>query len=371
MIYLKNLDWNPFIIRLIGAFAFLLFFLLFRKLLRKFTIGLLSKISIKKLALGSKLTEALQKPLDYLFLFTGIWGALCISPLIRYKEISSNSFWSSEAVFSLDFIPFESVTTLYTVVFVSIATWGIYNLEVVYEMVLSDLNAKLGITDNTLLIRFTSKLIRFFTLLIGGAIVLSLLFGDIGGIITGVGLGGVAFAFVSKDALSNILSGALLMMDKPFIIGDWVEVSGIEGIIEDISFRSTRIRTFTQGVVVIPNAKIGNENIINWSRMEKRRVKFNLTLPYHTPLDKIHTCIQQINCLLSAHPTIEQGSFLVGLESLGDYSLNIQVLYFSLATDYASYLKIKETINLRILEICEKETIQIAFPTQTLHVHSS
>ncbi len=371
MTYLESLNWEPWIFRAIGAFIFLLFFLLFRKLLRQLILGLLAKIHLKKLELGSKLTEALQKPLDYLFLFTAFWGALCVSPLVHYTVASDLSFWAPHAAFPFSFLPFKGMTKLYTIVFVSIATWGIYNLEVVYESLLFGLNNKLEITDNTLLIRFTSRLVRFFTLIIGGAIVLSLLFGDIGGIITGVGLGGVAFAFISKDALSNILSGVLLMLDKPFIIGDWVEVSGIEGVIEDISFRSTRIRTFTQGVVVIPNAKIGNENIINWSRMEKRRVKFQLTLAYDTPLPQLQTCITQIKNALASHPSIEQSSYLVALENLGDYSLNIQVLFFSLATDYASYLQLKEAINFRILEICEKENITIAFPTQTLQVHSS
>lgn len=370
MYWFDNLALDSFVLRLVSAILFMLFFLIFRKLLRKLTLKLLSKIKFRKYDLSTKLTEALQKPLDYLFLFTGCFGSLCLSPFVKYTHITAESLWIVKSPVPLDFIPFEWVTKGYIVIFIIFCTWAIYNLEYLYEAMVTGLNDKLSITDNTLLIRFTCKLIRFFTLVLGGGIILSFVFGDISSLVTGVGLGGVAFAFISKDALSNILSGALLMLDKPFVIGDWVQVLDSEGIIEDISFRSTRIRTFTQGIVIIPNAKIGGENIINWSRMTKRRVKFNLHLAYDTPTAQINRCMEHIKEALLLNESIEKNTFLVALESIQDYCLDIQIIFFSLKTDYASYINLKEIVNLKLLEICEKEAIRFAFPTQTVYVQT-
>lgn len=368
MYYFQSLLKEPFYIRAFLSVLIFVVFWLFKKWFSKLIIFLLRKLPFKHMPLDTQFSAALQKPLNTLFLFTGIYFAICISPFASYADRNSFFIWVVDTPFS--FIKVDIITKFYQAVFISVTTWGIYNLEHVYEEVIGSLNTRFSITDNTLLIRFSATIIRFFTIVLGAAIVLSIFIKNITGIITGVGLGGVAFAFVAKDALSNILSGALLMLDKPFVIGDWIQVNTLEGTVEDISFRSTRIRTFTQGLVVIPNAQIGNEHLINWSRMEKRRVKFSLGVGYNTPLDKLKHLIDCIEHCIKTHDAIDKEAVLVAFDAFGDYALGIQIIYYTLETDYASHLKIKESINLAILELCEKQAIEIAFPTQTLHVLS-
>ncbi len=362
---------SSFYMRILAAFALIILFYILKKTIIKLILRLFSKIKFKNYSLDYKLTDALGKPLDYFWTYTGLYLAICISPFVTYTFIPNSMLWFIDSYVSLAVIPFSSLTKLYTVFAVIICTWGIYNLEFVYEEFFTQLNTNFSLTDNTLLIRFSAKIIRFFTVIVGIFIVLSLFIKDIAGIVTGVGLGSVAFAFVTKDALSNILSGALLMIDKPFVIGDWIQVDDLEGTVEDISFRSTRIRTFTQGVVMIPNSKVSSENIINWSKMQKRRVKFDLLLDYHTPISKIHTCMDKIKCLLASHPSIEDGSFIVRLESIGIYALQIQIIYFSLEVEYSRFLEIKESANLQMLDMFAQEEVKFAFPTQTVITHQA
>ena len=130
------------------------------------------------------------------------------------------------------------------------------------------------------------------------------------------------------------------MLDKPFVIGDWIEIIGLEGVVEDISFRSTRLRTFTQGQVVIPNAQISNANLINWTRMEKRRVKFDLGIDYNTSIKDLNLCMSRIKEILKKDPDVENETYIVAFENFGDYALNIQILYFSMHTSYAPYLEV-------------------------------
>lgn len=361
---------NSLYVRLIASLLLLFFFFFGRKLLSRLAIRLVSRIKVKHNLLEFRQFDSLQLPFNYLFLCTGIYIALAISPFVSYPKLPEDSFWFISTAIPISILPFSLLTNIYSSVIAALVTWIIYQLEHVYEPSLSSLTTKLPFMDNSLFIRFLAKMIRFLTVLVGSFISISLLFPDFTKILTGVGIGGVAVAFIGKDALANILSGALLMMDKPFVINDWIELCNLEGVVEDISFRSTRIRTFTQGLVVIPNSQIGNENIINWSRMEKRRVKFDLGIAYNTSIADIQQCIDGIKQILGNCNEVENETYLVNFESFGDYALNISIIYFSLETSYAPYVQVKEEVNLQILSLCEKLNIEIAFPTQTICMQS-
>ena len=188
---------------------------------------------------------------------------------------------------------------------------------------------------------------------------------------TGVGIGGAAVALVAKDSLASIFSGMFLLLDKPFVIGDWISINDIEGVVEDISFRSTRIRTFSQSLVIIPNNTINNANITNWSRMEKRRVVFDLGVSYDTTPEQIQLCTHEIQSALSLMDEVEKETYQVHFTTFGDYSLNIQIIYYTTATQLADYLAVREKVNLKILELCEAHHIEIAFPTQTILLPTS
>ncbi len=158
----------------------------------------------------------------------------------------------------------------------------------------------------------------------------------------------------------------ILLLDKPFVIGEWIKIGDLEGIVEDISFRSTRIRTFTQGQIVIPNATVGGANIVNWSSMKKRRAKFNIGITYSTTPKQIEMLNADIKTFLSTHKDVEPDTYVIAFDNFGDYSLNIDIMYYTFKTDYAGYMSVKESINLELIHICKNLGVEMAFPTHTV-----
>ncbi len=190
---------------------------------------------------------------------------------------------------------------------------------------------------------------------------------DINGFIAGLGLGSLAIALAAKDTIANVFGGAVILMDKPFRTGDWVQLPQAEGIVEEITFRSTKIRTFEQAVVSIPNAVLANESITNWSRMEKRRVKFTLGVTYATSREQLEDCIERIRAHLAQEPAIEQNSIVVGFDAYGANSLDILVQYFTLPTASDKHLSVKHAVNLALLDILNEAGVCAAFPSSSVY----
>ena len=123
--------------------------------------------------------------------------------------------------------------------------------------------------------------------IIAGFIAITLLGVNLNGLVAGLGIGGVIVTLAAQDTAKNLFGGLVIFMDKPFVVGDWIQMDNYEGTVEDITFRSTRIRTFENSLVNIPNSIISNSSIINWSKMEKRRYRTNLYIQIDTPFEKL------------------------------------------------------------------------------------
>jgi MscS family membrane protein len=190
---------------------------------------------------------------------------------------------------------------------------------------------------------------------------------NVNGFIAGLGLGGLAFALAAKDAIANIFGGIVIIMEKPFSIGDWVQTSGVEGTVEGISFRSTRFRTSDQALVTVPNSTLTNQAITNYSRMGKRQVRFSLAIDYAGPREKIEKCVQELRSMLHDHPDIHPGTILVYLETINVNSLEIMLYFFTNTTNWAEHLAVKEDINFRIMDILSIEKVPLASPGRTLY----
>lgn len=366
MFSFQFLKSDPISIRLLFSLLVLLIMLIAKRFLSKWVIKALSHISFNKVRLDISALSTLQKPINYFLLVTGIYIAFAVSPFVYYTHSTEQTFFIGTYEVKLSIIPLAFFTKLYLGIMVGTITWIVYKLEYLYEQFFTDLNAKLSLIDNTVFIRYLTRIINFITLAIGFAIMLTILIPDLSRLVTGVGIGGAAVALVAKDSLASIFSGMFLLLDKPFVISDWVSINDIEGIVEDISFRSTRIRTFSQGLVIMPNHTINNASITNWSRMEKRRVAFDLGVSYDTTPQEIELCTQEIKRALSDIEGVEKETTQVHFTSFEAYSLNIQIIYYTTATKLADYLAIREAVNLKILELCSLHHIEIAFPTQTI-----
>ena len=224
--------------------------------------------------------------------------------------------------------------------------------------------------DDTLLI-FFAKIIKAVIVIIAVLIVLGEFGVNINGLITGVGLGGLTFALAAQDTASNIFGGLVIISDKPFAVGDWIQTASIEGTVEDISFRSTRIRTFDDALLVVPNSTLSSASITNWSKMNKRKVKFNIGLTYNTAPSQVKNIIADIETFLNSHKDIVSDTPLVKLDEFGSSSLNIIVMFFTSQTSLAELKRVREEINYEILDVVHRHESSFAFPSTSVYMEKN
>ena len=215
-------------------------------------------------------------------------------------------------------------------------------------------------------INFVYKIIRCVIYIIAVLIVIALLGINLNTILAGLGVGSVVLTLAAQDTAKNLFGGVMILIDKPFVLGDWIQTTNYEGIVEDITFRSTFIRTFDNSLVNIPNGVLSNEAIINWSKMEKRKYKLDLKLALDTPVEVIQRITSKIYFMLINHPSVINDDTYVKFDEIQNDGISIMIYVFTNSVDYASYLNAKEHINRNILEILEKEDVKLSYPTTTV-----
>lgn len=192
---------------------------------------------------------------------------------------------------------------------------------------------------------------------------------DLSGALVGLGVGGIAIAFALQNLLSDAFSAFSIFFDRPFEIGDFIVIGEDAGTVTHVSMRSTRIKLLRGEELIISNRSILDKNIHNYKKLEKRRIVFTVGVTYGTPIEKlrrIESMIREIigKCQLCQIDRIHFRDF-------GAFSLNFEVVYFIDSSDYNKYMDIQQQINFGIAEAFEKEKIEIAFPTQTIHLEKN
>jgi MscS family membrane protein len=189
-------------------------------------------------------------------------------------------------------------------------------------------------------------------------------------VLAGLGVGGLAVALAARDSLANLLGSMVIMIEKPFRVGHVVRVSGGEGTVEDVGFRSTRIRTVDNSLISIPNNAVVNATVENLSLRTMRRQRFLIQVTYDTPPEKLEELVAHIKQLIADHPMTNKTNFNVRFNDFGESSLNILVYFHVETTDYATELETREIILLRIMDLAKQLGIDFAFPTRTLVIES-
>ena len=191
---------------------------------------------------------------------------------------------------------------------------------------------------------------------------------EVGPLVAALGLGGFGFAFAAKDTIENFFGSIAVLVDRPFDVGDVVSVGGVDGSVEEIGFRSTRIRTFYNSQVTLPNATLVRATVDNFGRREFRRFRTTLGVEYGTSPEQLVAFTSGIRELLANHPLTRKDNFVVHLNEFGGSSLNILMQVFFVTTDWAVELEEKERLMLDIMRLADQLGVQFAFPTQTLHM---
>ena len=189
---------------------------------------------------------------------------------------------------------------------------------------------------------------------------------DITAAIAGLSVGGLALGLAAQDTVANLFGAVAIFMDKPFRVGDRIQLDSVDGTVETIGLRSTRVRNLDGHVVTIPNKTVGNATITNITRRPNIKTTMNIGITYDTPTEKVKRALQILEEIYKNHA--KTFDCLISFNKFGDSALNIQVVHWWNSTDYKEYLAGLQEMNLALKERFDKAGINFAFPTQTLYV---
>ena len=221
-------------------------------------------------------------------------------------------------------------------------------------------------------VRAVGKLLRASVIITGVLIAMQLFGYSISGLLAFGGIGGIAVGFAAKDLLANFFGGLMIYLDRPFSVGEWIRSPDkeIEGVVEDIGWRLTRIRTFDKRPLYIPNAVFANISVENPSRMSNRRIYETVGIRYQD-INSMDAIVEQVTAMLMEHPEIDTTqTMIVNFDAFSASSVDFFVYTFTKTTNWIDFHKIKQDILLRIAGIVEANSAEIAFPTSTLHIAS-
>lgn len=306
-----------------------------------------------KTELDDLLLNAIRSPISYLILLQGFY--LAIISLHLPEKI--NSFEIA-----------GMVHTFYILAFSLIMLYFVFKLIDIIAFYLYRQTKKTKSTLDDQLVPLLVKSLRILVVTLGILFILDNFGYNITSLLAGLGLGGLAFALAAQNTVSNLFGSITIFSDKPFQLGDWIQVGDIEGTVEDVGFRTTRVRRFDQALVTVPNSQFINTGIINYTAMKKRRINFYLGVTYGTSVNKMKEAVAGIKKIIEDDEKFDHSFYMVRFTDFGAYSLNIFIYCFTKTTDWAESLRVREEFNLKIMQLLEELGIEIAFPSQTIYL---
>ena len=337
--------------RIVVALLIIAGFLLVRRLLARFLVSRLMAFAKRtRFRLDDEIVKALEDPLTLIPVVLGVFIATEYMSLSGKLEVVADQFVRSLVAYLIFWILVRLVRPL---------SFLLGKLEEVFSSTIVD---------------WLIKSIRVALILIGAATILEIWGIKVGPILAGLGLFGVAVALGAQDLFKNLISGLLIIAERRFSRGDWVCVDGIvEGTVETIGFRSTLIRRFDKAPVYVPNAKLSDNAVTNFSAMTHRRIYWMIGVEYRTTVDQLREIrdgIEQyvLNSEDFAKPP-EVATF-VRIDKFSDSSIDIMLYCFTKTTVWGEWLAIKEELAYKIKDIVEAAGTSFAFPSQSVYVET-
>lgn len=221
---------------------------------------------------------------------------------------------------------------------------------------------------NEALNSFIGKILKALIYIVAAFIILKEDFDyDLGGLAAGLGIGSAVVALAFQDFVKSLIGGFTILTDKPFEIGDYIEVGAFQGTAIDITFRSTRLRATNNAVISLPNSVIVAEYVKNWSRLENRRLELRLRLSLNSSTETIQRCISKLKTVLKANNNVIEDTVMVHLDSIENDANIIWIVAYINTSDYSEFCQMKEEINCDILSVLERENIELVYPTQKVY----
>jgi len=296
------------------------------------------------------LAKAVSKPLGWLLLLGGVATAVWVLALpTEPTDVRRLAFGVLKVLLVADLL------------------WFLFRFVDVVAVYLTRLAGRTASALDDQLVPLVRKSLKIVIGLLLAVWVVQLLGYNVSSLLAGLGVGGLAVALALQDTLANFFGSVFIFLDRPFMVGDMVEIEGTQGTVERIGFRSTRIRTWPATLVSIPNKTVASAKIDNWSAMPKRRVFQTVGVTYETTAEKMEEAVARIRDILQHDEGVDQEYIVVRFNEFGASSLDILVYYFTRAVAYADHLETKERVNLAIMRALRGMGLSIAFPTQTVY----
>lgn len=335
---------------LITALLVFIFFAVLRGLFTRFVLSALERLTRRtKTEIDDMLREALQRPVKFFFLILGVFFALEVLPLAGLPAELADKFIRSLIAIGIFWSFYAASTT------VSIA------LQRVEDILSPEI------------IGWLMTLLRWGIVLTGLATVLQIWGIQIAPIIAGFGLFGVAVALGAQDLFKNLLGGVSILAEKRFAIGDRVAVTGVvEGVIEHIGFRSTRVRRFDDVPVIVPNNTFSDHALVNYSKMQHRRIKWVVGLEYRSSADQLIQVRDNIKAWLEQDERFisddEDVTCMVAIDRFAASSIDILLYCFVNTTEWQPWMAAKQDLAFAIKKIVEEAEAGFAFPSRSVYV---
>ncbi|MDP7033661.1 MAG: mechanosensitive ion channel family protein [Planctomycetota bacterium] len=362
-ILMESPPWSPIEgvswARYLGSLAILFVTFVFCTAIPKLMIGRALGFTRKtKTDLDDRILDFLKRPIRYLGLLAGIYFAVVVlepSEARMTPEVADAFRWV-HAILSGGFL----------------IILGIFLLAVIDAVALV-LKARANRTESKLddqLVPLVRKTLKTFTVILLAVVFIQNLGYSVSGFVAGLGLGGLAFALAAKDTVANLFGSLTIFTDQPFQVGDWVNSGSVSGTVEEVGFRSTRLRKADNTVVSIPNASIAMGTVHNASRREKRRIDITIGLTYDCTPEKMVTFIEKVRNLLDEDPELDD-SGRAHFTGFAPSSLTVTICAHTKTPDFSHFMTVRQELNLNLMRLCQEVGVEMAFDSRTVYLKST
>lgn len=292
--------------------------------------------------------NAFYIPLKILFVFVGLYIAIYILQLPKTVV----TMWRK----------------IFKIVVICLVANGLVNVVDPKSEISKKLRKKDATNKDKTIANFTGRILKYIIYIFAGFFIVTELGYDVSALVAGLGIGGAIIALAAQDFVKGLISGMSILSDKPFLVGDWIEVGTEQGTVIDISFRCTKIKTSNNTIVTLPNSTITSTSVINWSRLNQRRYSLNLKLPLETSADVMETIVNRIRFVLQSNENVVTDTIQVHFDTIDQLGYNINIYLYTNIVDYANYLEFRQSVNNDILKVLESENVKLAYPGQNIYV---
>ncbi|MEM6780964.1 MAG: mechanosensitive ion channel family protein [Pseudomonadota bacterium] len=336
--------------KMLTAIAIFVGFLFLRGLFGKYVLNHLHKFTQKtNTRIDDKVVEALIPPIKFVPVILGVFFAVQYSGLYDTLGDLYYNVMRSLIVFTIFWALHRSITPI---------SHGMHKLERLLSKALVD---------------WLFKVVKVLVVFLGAAIILELWGIQVAPLLAGLGLFGAAVALGAQDLFKNLIGGVTVLAEKRFHPGEWIKVDGVvEGTVESIGFRSTKVRRFDKAPVDVPNSQLSDAAVINFSRMTHRRIYWMIGVEYRTTVEQLKIIRDEITKVLYDDERYDtEVTTFVRVDSFGASSIDILIYCFTKTTNWGEWLEIKEDLAMKIKEIVEvKAGTGFAFPSQSIYIES-